>query len=86
MVKGAAWVLSTDRLWPTSPDAGHPKCVCSRCGELITDQDAERSAPIRVFMMRPKKLLGRGKPEEVIVGEYRYHSRCLGLQEGEEAP
>lgn len=52
-----------DRLFPDSPDAGEPACICSRCGQQI----AECDLPIRVFVDE-----GRG-------GEYRYHPPCLGV-------
>ena len=57
-----------DKLFQDSPDAGHPACVCSRCGQLIE----EHEMPLRAFVDE-----GRG-------GEYRYHMRCVGLRESDE--
>lgn len=37
--------IETDLLFANSPDAGHPDCICSRCGEPI----GEEVIPIRVF-------------------------------------
>jgi len=61
-------VLPTDQFFTDSPDVGHPACVCSRCGMPITEEDAERAVPIRVW------------PEDMS-GEYRYHPRCQGVEE-----
>jgi hypothetical protein len=36
-------VLLTDTPFPTSPDAGEPGCLCSRCGKLI------REEPLRLY-------------------------------------
>lgn len=58
--------LPTDRLFTVSPDAGHPKWLCSRCSERIP----ENKHPIRCFVDG-----GHG-------GEYRYHLRCLGFEDG----
>jgi hypothetical protein len=38
-------VLPTDRRFDTSPDAGDPECLCSRCGKPIE----ERALPIRAW-------------------------------------
>lgn len=42
--QGALTVLDTDKLFDTSPDTGHPECVCSRCGGRIMEMEA----PIRM--------------------------------------
>jgi hypothetical protein len=34
-----------DRKFTDSPDAGHPKCLCSRCGKRI----GEDIVPVRAF-------------------------------------
>jgi hypothetical protein len=34
---GVVNVLQTDRMFMDSPDAGDPKCLCSRCGLVIPD-------------------------------------------------
>jgi hypothetical protein len=56
-------VLATDVLFQDSPDAGLPECICSRCGQGIS----EGEMPIRVFVDG-----GKG-------GEYRYHGACFGV-------
>ena len=40
-----AGVSPTDKLFADSPDAGHPDCLCSRCGLRIYDDEI----PIRFF-------------------------------------
>lgn len=58
----------TDRAFTDSPDAGWPECLCSRCGEPITEADCEAEGPvIRIW------------PEHGAC-EWRYHPRCLGLR------
>lgn len=47
-----------------SPDAGHPKCICSYCQELIGDGEV----PLRVF-----RDANDGRGEEV-----RLHMKCAG--------
>jgi hypothetical protein len=39
-INGAADItpLPTDRVFDDSPDAGHPDCLCSRCGNLIDEK------------------------------------------------
>lgn len=55
--------LPTDKMFKTSPDSGHPDCICSRCGTLIDEEDM----PIRIFVQQ----------EDVPIGEFRYHTKCL---------
>jgi hypothetical protein len=31
-------IKATDTRFPTSPDSGHPECLCSRCGDLVQDR------------------------------------------------
>lgn len=57
-------VLETDRLFGDSPDTGRKTCLCSRCGELIEEEDV----PIRIWPTV------NGKVSHY---EYRYHSECL---------
>lgn len=38
-------ILETDTTWYTSPDAGHPHCLCSRCNKLIKENDV----PVRAW-------------------------------------
>ncbi len=38
-------ILDTDRAFTTSPDAGDPECLCSRCGKPI----GEDEVPIRAW-------------------------------------
>ncbi len=33
-------IKTSDRLFVDSPDAGDPDCRCSRCGKLITEDEA----------------------------------------------
>lgn len=66
-----------DTLFTESPDEGHPRCLCSRCGERIeappeeesAGDENDRTAALRVFVNG-----GRD-------GEYRYHPRCAGVFE-----
>lgn len=30
-------ILKTDHIFSDSPDAGNPACICSRCGQKISD-------------------------------------------------
>lgn len=53
-------ILSTDRLFPDSPDAGEVDCICSRCGGEIP----EETVPLRAFV------------EEGHGGEYRFCDYC----------
>jgi len=55
-------VQPEDTLFQESPDAGHPDCLCSRCGKAIQ----EGEVPIRMFIDGDKG------------GEYRYHFLCVG--------
>ena len=50
-----------DVLFQDSPDAGHPDCICSRCGQPIP----EDQCPLRVFM------------DEGRAGEYRFCESCF---------
>lgn len=45
MTSPAFALLPTDRPFPTSLEAGHPDCLCSRCLLLI----GERELPIRMW-------------------------------------
>ena len=56
-------ILPTDRIFDNSPDVGHPDCLCSRCGQLIREEELS----IRCIR-EPGK-------------EYRFHPRCVGLEE-----
>lgn len=56
--------LESDTLFRTSPDAGVPECLCSRCGKQIL----EGGFPIRLFVNGGKD------------GEYRYHPGCLNAK------
>lgn len=38
-------ILHTDRRFTDSPDAGDPRCICSRCGQLINEDDG----PVRAW-------------------------------------
>ena len=38
-------ILPTDRPFLESPDAGHPTCLCSRCEQII----GEEEVPVRVW-------------------------------------
>jgi hypothetical protein len=53
-------VLSTDTEFKTSPDAGHPECICSRCGLKISS----REMPLRIFTGKKRNT------------EYRYCREC----------
>ncbi len=72
---GEGWkmilVMPDDICFTNSPDAGDPACLCSRCKQPITEEDAEKALPIRVW---PDE--GRGGEYR----EYRYHPWCLGLR------
>ena len=66
-----ARILPSDRRFPDSPDGGQIACLCSRCGQPITEEEVEQDGPpIRVW------------PEEVD-SEYRFHPRCFGVYEKE---
>lgn len=52
-----------------SPDAGHPKCLCSRCGQKIE----EWHAPCLRVWPQNENL---NKPAKTV--EYRYHWGCVG--------
>lgn len=52
--------LDTDERFSMSPDAGLPECKCSRCGQLI----GEEQVPIRVW------------PQDGSDTEYRYCEGC----------
>jgi hypothetical protein len=45
IIKDALELRPADKLFDNSPDAGHPQCICSRCGERIQ----EGEFPIRMF-------------------------------------
>lgn len=55
-------LLPTDQKFTDSPDAGHPKCLCSRCGKRIE----EWHSPCL-----------RAMPENENA-EYRFHWGCVG--------
>ncbi len=40
-------IKQTDRLFTDSPDAGDQDCLCSRCGKIITEDEAPA---IRMFV------------------------------------
>ena len=61
-------ILQSDRAFKDSTDVGHPRCLCSRCGEVIRNN---REGAIR------------GWDEDRNV-EYRYHYRCLGIEKSTE--
>jgi len=56
-------VLTSDKLFQTSPQGGDPECICSRCDSHIPE---EQEPIIRAFVDE-----GRG-------GEYRYCRSCIG--------
>jgi hypothetical protein len=41
-------VLTSDKLFFDSPDAGQPECICSRCGNMIKEDETV----IRVFHLK----------------------------------
>jgi hypothetical protein len=53
-------VLQTDTEFNTSPDAGHPDCICSRCGLKI----GHRELPLRIFTGKKRNT------------EFRYCREC----------
>ena len=58
-------IKTTDRAFTDSPDIGHSKCICSRCGERI--KNSVEGA-----------IRGWDKDKAL---EYRFHYRCLGIEE-----
>jgi len=73
-------VRVTLTVFPDSPDAGDPGCICSLCGKSFTepehvgpyddrefyeDEDADDAFPIRLFFNEGKD------------GEARFHTRCF---------
>ena len=58
----------SDRAFTDSPDVGHSSCLCSRCGKVIKNN---REGAIR------------GWTEDKAL-EYRFHYRCLGMEESTE--
>ena len=54
-------IIKTDKLFQNSPDAGEPECICSRCGEVIDEEEI----PIRAFV------------DDFRGGKYRYHPHCF---------
>lgn len=56
---------NTDKLFKDSPDTGDPRCICSRCMELIPEDEIA----IRIW---PQDVTGKMKNTE-----YRYHLKCL---------
>ena len=61
-------ILETDQLFTDSPDAGHPKCKCSRCLKVIGYEEM----PLRVW---PTDDHGK-----VMNYEYRFCNNCAGLR------
>lgn len=57
-------IQPTDTKFYTSPDAGHPECLCSRCGRLIERDD---------FLIR----MWPEDPEKSGDWEMRFHIHCL---------
>ena len=64
-------VLPTDRLFTDSPDVGRRDCLCSRCGQRITDFS------IRVWPKGGASMPGKYLYHRAL-GEYRYHPACFG--------
>lgn len=58
-------ILNSDRAFIDSPMTGHPRCICSRCGERIRNS---REGAIRAWDKEKNT-------------EYRFHYRCLGIEE-----
>ncbi|RTL56252.1 MAG: hypothetical protein EKK37_17415 [Sphingobacteriales bacterium] len=56
----------TDKAFKTSPDAGHPDCLCSRCGNNINSEEL----PYRCFTIN-----NDGHVDEQTT-EYRYCEAC----------
>ena len=56
--------LTSDRAFTDSPDAGSPACLCSRCGDVISE---EQAPALRVF-------------DDELNVEYRYHITCAGFK------
>lgn len=63
----------TDTIYHDSQDTGDPRCTCSRCGQIIPeDQPA-----IRVWPSGPQDF---GYDPGAIGGtEFRYHPKCIGI-------
>lgn len=64
----ALQVRETDKAFTDSPDAGHPACLCSRCGGKIGPNEM----PIRMW---PQPGDRSYNPNEDI--EYRYCQQCM---------
>ena len=62
-------ILQSDRAFTDSPDIGHHRCLCSRCGERIRNS---------------KEGAIRGWTGDKAL-EYRYHYRCLGIEESSDS-
>src|SRR4051812_1679877 len=59
-------IFPVDKAFPTSPDAGHPDCICSRCAAPIGEDDC----PTRVWTTN---YLGDVDDNSL---EYRYCIQC----------
>lgn len=58
-------ILPEDKMFVDSPDPG-PDCICSRCGNPITDETPIRAQPVD------------DHPDSIRY-EYRYHPGCVGM-------
>jgi hypothetical protein len=54
-------ILNTDKWFTESPDCGQPNCLCSRCGQVIKEEDCP---PLRLFIHDAG-------------AEYRFHLSCV---------
>lgn len=58
--------LETDKLFDDSPDTGWPECICSRCSQVI----GENECPIRCWTVNEKNEVDSNSKE------YRYCEKC----------
>ena len=57
-------ILETDTAFKNSPDVGDPECLCSRCGEAITEDEVAIRAWEGVLEYRYHiECLGASAPE-----------------------
>jgi hypothetical protein len=68
-------VLATDKAFASSPDAGDPTCICSRCESAI----GENEVPVRCFTTNEHGDVNYSSLE------YRYCTPCLALMGVENA-